>query len=159
MRSVKYYAKWILIKLLNRWSALKVYMFKWIYFEGVAGLHISSSVEVKHPENMIVGKNCRIGPFVTLGAYASILIEDNVTISKGALIETGGLNLGSNFERHIGKAIILKESCWIGANSIILPGVTIGKNTVVGAGSVVTKSLGDNLIIAGNPAKEIKKRI
>jgi carbonic anhydrase/acetyltransferase-like protein (isoleucine patch superfamily) len=49
------------------------------------------------------------------------------------------------------------KRCWIGANSIILPGVQLGDNVVVGAGSVVTNSFGDNLIIAGNPAKVIRQ--
>ena len=48
------------------------------------------------------------------------------------------------------------DNCWIGAGAIICPGVTIGNNAVVGAGSVVTKSFGDNVVIAGNPAKVIR---
>ena len=53
-------------------------------------------------------------------------------------------------------SIILKQGCWIGAGSIILPGVTIGKNTVVGAGSVVSKSFPDFVVAAGNPARVIR---
>jgi acetyltransferase-like isoleucine patch superfamily enzyme len=53
--------------------------------------------------------------------------------------------------------IIIGDDCWIGANSIVLPGVRIGNGCVIGAGSVVTKSFGDGLVIAGNPAKVLKK--
>jgi len=52
---------------------------------------------------------------------------------------------------------ILKKRAWIGINSTILPGVTIGENSIVGAGSVVTKDVPDNTIVAGNPAKFIKR--
>ena len=52
--------------------------------------------------------------------------------------------------------IILGNDCWVGGGAIILPGVSLGNNVVVGAGAVVTKSFGDNLVIAGNPAKVIK---
>ena len=53
--------------------------------------------------------------------------------------------------------VLLKNGCWVGANSIILPGVTIGANTVIGAGSIVTKSIPDRVIAAGNPAIIIRK--
>jgi acetyltransferase-like isoleucine patch superfamily enzyme len=51
---------------------------------------------------------------------------------------------------------LLREGCWIGANTVILPGVTIGKNAVVGASSVVTKSIPDYAIAVGNPARVIR---
>jgi acetyltransferase-like isoleucine patch superfamily enzyme len=56
-----------------------------------------------------------------------------------------------------GKEIHVGEDCWIGGNAILLPGVTIGRGSVVGAGSVVTKSVPDFTIVAGNPAKIIRK--
>ena len=54
------------------------------------------------------------------------------------------------------KPVILEEGCWIGANAILLPGVRIGRNAVVGAGSIVTKSVPDYTVVAGNPARVIK---
>lgn len=57
------------------------------------------------------------------------------------------------------KPIIIEDDVWIGSRVILLPGVTIGKGAIVGAGSVVTKDVGENAIVAGNPAKEIKRRI
>ncbi|MCH5330753.1 MAG: galactoside O-acetyltransferase, partial [Alistipes sp.] len=53
--------------------------------------------------------------------------------------------------------VLLKRGCWIGAGSTILPGVTVGENAVVGAGSVVTKDVEDNTVVAGNPARLIKR--
>jgi len=52
---------------------------------------------------------------------------------------------------------VLRKGCWIGANAVILPGVIIGENSVVGAGSVVTKSIPNGVIAVGNPAKVIRK--
>lgn len=55
------------------------------------------------------------------------------------------------------RPIVIGEVCFIGANSIILKGITLGKNVIVGAGSVVCGSFPDNVIIAGNPAKIVKE--
>ena len=53
-------------------------------------------------------------------------------------------------------SVVLRRGCWIGANAIILPGTTIGENSVVGAGSVVTRSIPDQVMAAGNPAGVIR---
>jgi maltose O-acetyltransferase len=55
-----------------------------------------------------------------------------------------------------GLPIKVEDNVWIGANATILPGVTIGKNSIVGAGAVVTKDVPENTIVGGNPAKVIR---
>ena len=55
------------------------------------------------------------------------------------------------------KPVVLKRNCWIGAGATILPGVTVGENAIVGAGSVVTKDVEPNTAVAGNPARLIKR--
>ncbi|MFA0887642.1 MAG: acyltransferase [Synergistales bacterium] len=64
----------------------------------------------------------------------------------------------NNLDNHLeGKDVVIGECCWIGMNSVILPGVTLGSRTIVGAGSVVTKCFPNgNCIIAGNPARLLK---
>lgn len=57
----------------------------------------------------------------------------------------------------MGKPVTIGNDVWVGGGSVILPGVTLGNNVVVGANSTVTKSFGDNLIIAGNPARVIRE--
>jgi acetyltransferase-like isoleucine patch superfamily enzyme len=62
-----------------------------------------------------------------------------------------------NFDKHVKEeGIVIGKRCWLGANCVILPGVRLGDNVIVGAGSVVTKSFGNNVIVAGNPGKVIK---
>jgi acetyltransferase-like isoleucine patch superfamily enzyme len=56
-----------------------------------------------------------------------------------------------------GKPIKIGEDCWFGGNCIVLPGVTIGRGVTVGAGSVVTKDVPDYVVVAGNPARNLKK--
>lgn len=90
-------------------------------------------------------------------------IDGSITIGKGTKISfnVGMITTNHNFndlEHHQpGKDIIIGENCWIAMNVMILPGVVLGAHTIVGAGSVVTKSFEEgNCIIAGNPAKKIK---
>lgn len=60
-------------------------------------------------------------------------------------------------EHEKGKNIVIGEKCWIGMNAVLLPGVVLGDNTIVGAGSVVTKSFPQgSCVIAGNPAQIVK---
>lgn len=66
-------------------------------------------------------------------------------------------SLSYECQKMIVKETIIGENCFIGEKSIILPGVILGNNVIVAAGSVVTKSFDDNVLIGGNPAKIIKK--
>lgn len=89
-----------------------------------------------------------------------IYIGDNTIFAPGIKIISANHDK-RDFLKH-DKAIgpvRIGNNCWLGANSVILPGVELGNNVIVGAGSVVTKSFGDNLVIAGNPAKIIKVNI
>ncbi len=87
-----------------------------------------------------IGKNCMLAPNV--GIYSA-------THPIKAEERYNGVELGY--------PVTIGDNCWIGAGAIICPGVTIGNNVVVGAGAIVTKDFGDNVVIAGNPAKVIKK--
>lgn len=93
---------------------------------------------------------------------ASITIEDDVMLGSGVHIYINN----HNFDRtdipiidqghYPFKPVILRKGCWVGANCIILPGVEIGENAVIGAGSIVTKSFPKSVVVAGNPAKILK---
>ncbi len=99
----------------------------------------------------------------TLNATKGITIENNVNIGSGCIItDTDSHPIKycdriNNIKASTNRSpILIKEGAFIGARCIILKGVTIGRHSVVGAGSVVTKSVPDNCIVGGNPAKIIK---
>ncbi|MGB9544746.1 acyltransferase [Vibrio harveyi] len=112
-----------------------------------------------------LGRNVVIRPMTMLFAddYAGITIEDDAMIGAGVHFYVNN----HKFDRrdiplieqgyYPSKDILVKNGAWIGANSIILPGVEIGRNAVVGAGSIVTKSVPDYCIVVGSPARVINE--
>lgn len=114
------------------------------------------NVEIKYPQNLIIGEYVCIGPYSTIGAFAKVVLEDYVRISKGVVIETAGLNLKSELPySHKGKPIVIKRGAWLGTRCVILGGVTIGRNAVIGAGAIVTKDVPDGAIVVSQSSRII----
>jgi|GEM_PF-1093750 len=113
-------------------------------------------------EGIRVGKDVRINDYVFLqcGGESELIIEDEVTISIGAQIMTGQYPLGpEGHDRsvHVYETVVLEKGVWIGANAVVLPGVRIGAGSVVAAGSVVNSDVPPGVIVAGSPAKLIRR--
>ena len=117
------------------------------------------STEIKYPDNISLGEHVAIGPGCTLGAMSPIRIGSYVRISKGAVIETAGLDLSTGRPyRHKAKPIIIEDGAWISSRCIVQMGVTIGRSAVVTPNSVVHKSLKEGVVYGGNPCRAIKER-
>ena len=109
-----------------------------------------------------IGNNCFFGQQLHMTCAESIIIEDNVTISARVLITDINhsyqeYGIHSSLQKLETSPVKIGENTLIGMNVAIMPGVQIGKNVVVGANSVVTKNIPDGTIVAGNPAKPIKR--
>lgn len=124
---------------------------------------IDESVTVFTPLYINYGKNTKIGKnvFINFCVFldlCGITIEDNVLIApKVSLLSEGHPTSVEDRHSLIPKPILIKKNVWIGANATILPGVTIGENSVVAAGAVVSKDVPDNTIVGGIPAKILKQ--
>lgn len=118
---------------------------------------VFTPIYINNGKNLHIGKNVFINfdcTFLTLGG---ITIEDDVLIGPKVSLITENHPLDpQNRKGLIGKPILIKKNAWIGANATILPGVTIGKNSIVAAGAVVSKDVTDNVVVGGIPAKFIK---
>lgn len=93
---------------------------------------------------------------------AGITIEDDVMLGSGVHIYVSNHRFDNpdlpiiDQGHSASKQVVLRRGCWIGANSILLPGVEIGENAIVGAGSIVTKSVPPRVLAVGNPAKVMR---
>lgn len=103
---------------------------------------------------IIIGDNCGFSG-VVIGAFIEISIDDNVLVGANCLITDSNWHLQDHRSGQPKKIKICKN-VWIGYGSIILKGVTIGENSIIGAGSVVVNDIPPNVIAAGNPCKIIR---
>ena len=106
---------------------------------------------VRRKKNLKLGKNTDIGAFTYINAKNGVIIEDYVQVGSHCSIYS--ISTIDNKEGEV----ILKKNCKIGAHSLIMPGVTIGENSIIGAFSFVNKNIPDNVIAFGIPVKVIKK--
>lgn len=110
--------------------------------------------------NISVGENFYTNHNVTILDGAKVIFGDNVFIAPNCVFSTAGHAIDSeqrNQGLEIALPITVGNSVWIGANVSVLPGVTIGSNTIIGAGSVVNKDIPDGVIAVGNPCKVIRR--
>jgi maltose O-acetyltransferase len=124
---------------------------KKIYIE--PPFHCDYGYNIHSGENVYFNVNC-----VVLDTM-KVTIGDNVFFGPSVQIYTATHPLDSIERRTVefSKPVSIGNDCWIGGNSVICPGVTIGNGVTIGAGSVVTKDIPDNLLAVGNPAKVIRK--
>lgn len=156
-----------------------------IVVERATRIHPLASVRVLHGGSIAVGRQCHIHRGAILATYGGkIEIGDHCTINPYSILYGhGGLHIG-NFVRIATHCVIvpanhgfdtldvpiarqpiaalgikIEDDVWIGANSVILDGITIGRGAVIGAGSVVTKNIPSLSIAVGNPARVISSRL
>ena len=123
-------------------------------------LHVETPVTLDYGCHISVGERFYANFNWTVLDTCPVTIGDNAMLGPNVQFYTALHPLDAQ-ERiagpEYGAPITIGDNVWIGGGAMILAGVTLGDNVVVGAGSVVTKSFGDNVVIAGNPARVIKK--
>lgn len=122
------------------------------------GVKIHENVIIYRPYNLEIGNLTEIGAGVIISSRKKIKIGKNVGIGPQSSIYDNDhkMPLRSGEEEMIDSPVEIEDGAWIGTRATILRGVKIGKNATIGAGSVVNKSIPDNAVASGNPAKIIK---
>lgn len=122
-------------------------------------------MENRYNPSIIIGDNVRIGYDCHIGCVNKIFISNNVLIASKVFITDHlhgdttkeSLALPPNSRKVVSKGpVVIEDNVWIGEGVAILPNVTIGRNSIIGANAVVTKDVPPNCVVAGNPAKVIK---
>lgn len=111
-------------------------------------------------KNIEVGDNFYANYYCTILDVGKIIIGDNVKFGPNVSIYTAGHPIhpdSRNSGYEYGIEITIGDNVWVGGNVVLNPGVHIGRNTVIGAGSVVTKDIPDNVIAAGNPCRVLRQ--
>lgn len=106
---------------------------------------------VQHKDKLKLGYKTDVGAFTYINAKNGVIIEDYVQIGSHCSVYSV-----STIDNKEGQ-VILKKNCRIGSHSVIMPGVTIGENSIIGAFSFVNKDIPDNVVAAGAPIKVIRK--
>jgi acetyltransferase-like isoleucine patch superfamily enzyme len=125
-------------------------------------LAIKEFLGIPYQPSIIIGSNVYIGRFCKISSVHSIIIEDNVTIGDNVHI-TDNDHSYENVELGVMQqplkigSIIIRKNAWIGRNSVIMPDVIIGQNSVVGANSFINKTVEDRTVVAGNPSRVVKR--
>lgn len=106
---------------------------------------------VQHTDGLTLGKKTDIGAFTYINAKHGVTIGDEVQIGSHCSIYSE-----STIDDKEGE-VVLKKGCCIGSHTVVMPGVTIGENSIIGAHSFVNRDIPPNVTAAGTPAKILKK--
>jgi putative colanic acid biosynthesis acetyltransferase WcaF len=139
-------------------SSIKVRILK--LFGGAIGsaVVIKPNVNIKYPWLLSIGDNCWIGENVWIDNLARVTIENNVCLSQGAYLLTGGHDYKKeSFDLILG-GIVLEDGVWVGAKATVCPNVRCKSHSVLAVGSVATKDLDKYGVYQGNPALFKRKR-
>jgi acetyltransferase-like isoleucine patch superfamily enzyme len=124
---------------------------EWTYPEIEDGKPTKYNWVVQHKDKLKLGYNTDIGAFTYINAKNRVIIEDFVQIGSHCAIYSV-----STIDNKEGR-VVLKKNCRVGSHSVVMPGVTIGENSIVGAFSLVNRDIPDDVVAVGVPAKVVKK--
>ena len=140
-------------------STFKVWLLRAFGASVGTGVRIKPGIRIKFPWKLTIGDDCWIGENAWIDNVGAITIGDNVCISQGVYLCTGNHDWSlPTFDLRVGE-IKVQSGSWLGAKSVVGPGVTVGKGAILTLGSVATRSLDPMTIYAGNPAQAIKPRV
>lgn len=122
------------------------------------GVVIKPSVNIKYPWMLEIGNHVWIGEQVWIDNLADVKIGDNCCLSQGAMLLCGNHNFKKTTFDLIVKPITLEEGAWVGAKSVVCPGVTCKSHSVLAVGSMAVTDLDEYSIYQGNPATKVKER-
>lgn len=133
-------------------------LLRWFGAKIGTGVVFKTHVRIKYPWRLEIGDHTWIGQNVWIDTIVPVRIGSHACISQGVYFCTGSHDHTKPTFDLIPQPITVEDGAWVAANALLLPGVSIGHNALVAAGSVVTKSVESSAIVGGNPARPIGQR-
>ena len=139
------------------------YWLRTFYIRSIVGIAIGNETSIALScfftgNNIKIGSNTVINRSCYLDGRGPLYIGNNVNVSHQTMIHTLTHVVNSPYFHAEARPVAILDDAWIGARALILPGVTIGRGAVVGAGAVVSRDVPDFTIVTGNPARIVGER-
>lgn len=144
---------------LNPFSGLKVMLLRLFGARVGKGVVIKPNVNIKYPWLLEIGDHTWIGERAWIDNLAQVKIGKNCCISQGAMLLCGNHNYKKSTFDLIVKPITLEDGAWVGALSVVCPGVTIKSHAILTVQSVAAETLEPFALYKGNPAVRIRERV
>lgn len=157
------YAEDLLLLWLSFVAEVPLHTFRKIFF-GLAGVKIGAGSTIHigakfyHPAGVSIGEGTLIGDHVVLDGRAPLRIGSHVDFASQVMVYNSQHDIHAEDFGPVSAPVVIEDYVFVGPRAIILPGVTIGRGAIVGAGAVVTKDVPAGAVVGGVPAKEIGER-
>jgi putative colanic acid biosynthesis acetyltransferase WcaF len=143
----------------NPFMGIKIALLKLFGAKIGKGFTIKNNITVKFPWKLTIGNHVWLGENCWIDNLDHVTIGNNVCVSQGALILTGNHDYTMSSMPYRNAPITLEDGVWIGAKSVVCPGVICYSHSILTAGSVATKNMEMFTVYQGNPAIAIRKRV
>ena len=142
----------------NPFQGLKLFLLKLFGAKMGKNIVIKNNVMIKSPWYLTIGDNCWIGENVWIDNIDEVTIGSDVCISQGAMLLIGNHDYTVPSMPYRNAPIVIHDGAWIGAQSVVCPGVVVDECAILTVGSIATKDLEAYGIYQGNPAQKIRVR-
>jgi putative colanic acid biosynthesis acetyltransferase WcaF len=139
--------------------SLKIWVLRCFGAKIGKGVMIKPAINIKYPWFLSIGDYSWIGETAWIDNFTSVNIGSHVCISQGAYLLTGNHDYKKSTFDHMISPIVIEDGAWIGAKSVVGPGVTVKTHAVLAVGSVASSELEPYTIYRGNPATIVRKRV
>ena len=123
------------------------------------GVVIKPRVQISRPWRLTVGDDCWLGEWLWLDCPGEVHIGNNVCLSQGAMIESGGHDWRDPVFGVILEPVVLEDCSWVAARALVLPGSVLAEGSVLGGGAVLSGKTEPWGLYGGNPARRLKERV
>lgn len=143
----------------NPFMVIKIVLLRLFGAKIGRGLVIKNNVVIKYPWKLKIGDNVWLGENCWIDNLDEVVIGSDVCISQGAMLLTGNHDYKKRAFDYLNAPITIGDGAWIGAQSVVCAGVTVGQYAILTVGSIATKNLDEYGIYQGNPAEKKRMRV